>query len=110
MLYDAVALLLSEEGANLLKTHGPAKDFVCDAYAHCKFIAYTAPATALFDAAGLSDKMDDGFVALNGKRDAGVFVKAARALRLWSREPATKAADDPKPKPPGNAKAQRRTS
>jgi catalase len=104
VLYDAVALVLSEEGADLLKTHGPAKDFVNDAYAHCKFVAYTAAATALFDAVALSDKRDEGFILLNGKRDTDAFVKAARDLRLWTREPLTKAQDDPQPA--SNAKSQ----
>jgi len=98
VLYDAVALMLSEDGADMLKTHGPARDFVSDAFAHCKFIAYTAPAMALFETVALADKIDEGFVALNGKRDADVFIEAARALRLWTREPGTKAKDDPRPK------------
>ncbi len=98
VLYDAVALLLSESGADLLKSHGPAKDFVSDAFAHCKFVAYSPPALALFEAAAIGDKLDEGFFALKAKRDADGFIKAARALRLWTREPVTKAKDDPKPK------------
>ena len=99
VLYDAVALILSEEGADMLKTHGPAREFVSDAFAHCKFIAYAAPAMALFEAVALADKIDEGFIALNSKRDSDTFLKAARALRLWAREPGTKAKDDRRPKP-----------
>ena len=36
-----------------------------DAYAHCKFIGYTGDAAPLFEAAGLSRLMDDGFVSLD---------------------------------------------
>ncbi len=106
VLYDAVVLLFSEEGAELLKSHGPARDFVSDAYAHCKFIGYTPAAAALFEAVGLADKVDEAFISLNGKKDADAFVKAARQLRLWSREPSTKAKDDPRPKD-GNPKKRR---
>jgi len=98
VLYDAVALIVSDEGAALLKTHGPAKDFVSDAFAHCKFVAYSEAAVALFEAAAIADKRDEGFIALNHRRDVDAFIKAARALRLWSREPLTKAKDDPQPK------------
>ena len=40
VLYDAVAILASAEGAALLAADAAAKDFVTDAHAHCKFIAY----------------------------------------------------------------------
>ena len=42
MLFDAVAVLVSEEGAALLARDAAAKDFVTDAFGHCKFIAMTA--------------------------------------------------------------------
>ena len=98
VLYDAVALIMSEESARLLQTHTAAKDFVCDAYAHCKFIAYSPEVLPLFEAAALADKEDEGFVVLKSKKDAEAFIRAARALRLWTREPVTKAKDDSKPK------------
>ncbi len=97
VLYDAVVLLMSEEGAETVKSHGPARDFVCDAYAHCKFIGFTPAAGILFDACALGDKIDGGFIPLKGKQDPGAFVGAARALRFWAREPLTKAKDDPQP-------------
>ena len=53
VLYDAVVLLMSAEGAALLAADATAKDFVTDAHAHCKFIAYTPDAVALLDAAGV---------------------------------------------------------
>ncbi len=102
VLYDAVVLLLSPEGADSIKTHGPAKDFVNDAFAHCKFVGYTAPAMALFEAAALADKLDEGFIALDNKRAVDDFLAACRNLRLWEREPRTKAKDE-KPAPNGPA-------
>ena len=40
VLFDAVALILSEEGAERLTGEAAARDFVADAFAHCKFIAF----------------------------------------------------------------------
>jgi len=85
VLYDAVAVLTSSDGAEMLAKESTAKDFVNDAYAHCKFVAYTGSAMPLFDAAGSFP--DDGFFELTSKRDAGAFVEACRALRHWDREP-----------------------
>jgi catalase len=92
VLFDAVAIIVSDEGAELLKTHSPAKDFVSDAYAHCKYIAYTASAAPLLEAAGIADKLDDGCIALENKRSAASFIESCRALRFWEREPQTKMA------------------
>jgi len=85
VLYDAVAVLLSAEGAKLLCGEATAKDFVNDAFAHAKFIAYSAAAKALFDKAGLTD-MDAGMVLLKGPADAKAFVTQCRKLRFWARE------------------------
>jgi catalase len=90
VLYDAVALVVSEKGAALLAKDAPTKDFINDAFAHCKFIGYSVAANALFQGAGVRDKLDPGFVALEIQKDAGKFIKACRDLRFWDRE---KAAD-----------------
>jgi catalase len=90
VLYDAVALVVSEKGAALLAKDAPTKDFINDAFAHCKFIGYSVAANALFQAAGVRDKLDRGFVALKDQKDADKFIKACRDLRFWDRE---KAAD-----------------
>ncbi|MEY4952981.1 MAG: hypothetical protein RL299_1405, partial [Pseudomonadota bacterium] len=84
VLYDAVVLLVSDAGAALLAKDKPAKDFINDAFAHCKFIAHNAPAAALLKAAGVQP--DDGFVALKAAKDADTFIKACRDLRFWDRE------------------------
>jgi len=86
VLYDAVAVLASEAGALLLAKDKPAKDFVSDAFAHCKFIGYAPPAQALFEAAGLAAGLDEGCVTLTAAKDAAAFVEACAALRHWPRE------------------------
>ena len=44
VLYDAIAVIASTEGAALLAREATAKDFVSDAFAHAKFIAYSEAA------------------------------------------------------------------
>ncbi|MBI0434856.1 catalase [Roseomonas sp. KE0001] len=85
VLYDAVAVLPSAEGADLLAGEATARDFVTDAYAHAKFIAHTETAQPLFNKAGLTDP-DDGFIPLASAADAKAFVAACRTLRFWDRE------------------------
>ncbi|WP_232845787.1 catalase [Aurantimonas marina] len=92
LLYDAVAVLTSKDGADLLSKVAPAKDFVTDAFAHCKFIAYSPDAMALFEKAGIASDLDDGCVELGSANDAQGFIATCRALRHWEREPKVKAA------------------
>jgi catalase len=90
VLYDAVALLPSREGAALLAREATARDFVADAFAHCKFIGYTESALPLFAKAGVPEGLDDGFIALAGAEDCTKFVARCRLLRLWEREATVK--------------------
>jgi catalase len=85
VLYDAVALLPSEEGAKLLAKEPAARDFVADAFAHMKFIGHTAAAAILFEKAGIAENRDEGFIALKGKDDCSAFVAACRQVRFWKR-------------------------
>jgi catalase len=41
VLYDAAALLMAKQGHDQVANHPAARDFVADAFAHAKFIAYT---------------------------------------------------------------------
>ena len=86
VLYDAVALLVSAEGAAMLREDAPTKDFISDAFAHCKFIGYSTDAEVLLQAAGVSEKIDEGFLELAGKRDGAKFIGLCRDLRFWQRE------------------------
>ena len=91
VVYDAVAIIPSAKGVALLASHGPAKDFVTDAHAHCKFIGYSAAAQPLFDAAGVTPLMDAGYVTLDAKKTTSTnFIKTCRQLRHWDREPTVK--------------------
>ncbi len=62
----------------------PARDFVSDAFAHCKFIAYHA--MPLFDKAGVASDMDEGCFELRGAGEAKEFISACGRLRFWERE------------------------
>jgi catalase len=86
VLYDAVAVMPSAEGVENLVKNAAAKDFVSDAFAHLKFIAYVETAMPLFDKAGIAADLDEGCFTLNAPKDAEVFVKACRKLRRWDRE------------------------
>ncbi len=86
VLYDAVALLPSVEGAQRLATDPAARDFVNDAFAHCKFIAYGRAGTALLEACNLVPLLDEGVLPLAKPEDAAQFIKTCGALRFWPRE------------------------
>jgi catalase len=87
VLYDAVAIVASQQGARMLAMDAAAKDFVTDAFAHCKFIGLSAETLPLLAKAGLTDDLDDGCFALKSKADAKTFVSALAPLRFWAREP-----------------------
>ncbi|HUD95810.1 catalase [Sphingobium sp.] len=87
VLYDAVALVVSEEGAAMLAQDKTAKDFVNDAFAHGKFIAYTAEALPFMERAGIApEDHDEGLVELDKATAAKAFLDSCGALRLWERE------------------------
>ncbi|MEE9910023.1 catalase [Brucella intermedia] len=90
VLFDAVALALSEEAANRLIGESTARDFVADAFAHCKFIGFTAGAMPLLAKADIEPEMDEGLIPLDNARAATDFVASCRKLRLWAREDTVK--------------------
>jgi catalase len=90
VLFDAVALVLSKDGAAKLAGEAAARDFVADAFAHCKFIGYTAAAGPLLKKAGVAPDADEGMLALDGASAVAGFVERCRTLRLWAREKAVK--------------------
>ncbi len=85
VLFDAVAILASEDGAKVLLALPSARDFVADAYAHYKFIGFTAATKSLFAKAGLPPKPDKGFLPLEKRADVKTFLAACRNLRFWDR-------------------------
>jgi catalase len=78
-LFDAVAIVLSEEGCEALAREGAAVQFVMDAFGHLKAIGASEAARPLLDKAGV--KPDDGITGLGE-----AFIRAARQ-RFWDREP-----------------------
>ncbi|MGN6176893.1 MAG: catalase HPII, partial [Streptosporangiaceae bacterium] len=85
VLYDAVVVLASKQSVPMLAALPAARDFVTDAFAHCKFIGYAGDAAPLFEAAGLASLMDDGFISLN-EHSAADFISACATLRFWPRQ------------------------
>ncbi|MEA2835759.1 MAG: catalase [Bradyrhizobium sp.] len=90
VLYDAVALLPGKAAIDDLIQESTARDFVADAFAHCKFIGHTEAVMPLFEKAGIAEALDEGVIALKSSKDVAGFVKTLGKLRLWSREPAVK--------------------
>lgn len=91
VLFDAVVLILSDAGAERLTGEAAARDSVADAFAHCKFIGYSAAAAPLLAKAGVPlDHTDDGLVLLDSAKSVSGFVEACRKLRVWAREEAVK--------------------
>jgi catalase len=90
VLFDAVALILSEEGAARLTGEAAARDFVADAFAHCKFIGFTSGAIPLLQEAGVDANADEGLIGLDDPKAITSFIESCRKLRLWSREMAVK--------------------
>ncbi len=87
-LFDAVAVVASDEGAARLAAIGAARDFVSDAYGHLKAIAATPNLTDLFAKAGLKEAdLDDACVSLAKKADVDTFIAKASAGKFWQREP-----------------------
>ena len=84
VLYDAVAVVVSDDGAGQLAASPAARDFVTDAHAHAKVIGHSPAATALFEAAGITE-LDGGYVPLADAGNAKALVSACRALRYWER-------------------------
>jgi catalase len=81
VLFDAVAVILSGDGAKMLSKESAAIDFVRDAFGHLKAIAADEGGQALLKIANV--ETDDGVVDAKNK-DA--FITAAKT-RQWDREP-----------------------
>ncbi|MET0591906.1 MAG: catalase [Polyangiaceae bacterium] len=85
VFFDAVVLAPSEKGCAKLAREAAAIDWVRDAYGHLKVIGHLAAAAPLLERAGV--EIDDGVIALNNPKDLAAFVTAAKAGRIWKREP-----------------------
>ena len=81
-LFDAVAIIVSEEGCAALMQESAAVEFVMNAFGHLKAIGASKASQPLLDKAGVEP--DDGIVGIDGE-----FVKAA-AMRFYDREPSVR--------------------
>ncbi|MCJ8236709.1 catalase C [Peteryoungia algae] len=90
VLFDAVALLTSPEAMDDLVKEATARDFVADAFQHCKFIGYDPSAMPLLEKAGIADALDEGVIDLPGDQGLDGFVSSLGKLRVWGREPSVK--------------------
>lgn len=77
-IFDAVAVILSQEGCETLSREASAVQFVMDAFGHLKAVGASEAAKGLLEKAGV--QIDEGVTTL-GK----TFVAAARQ-RFWDRE------------------------
>jgi catalase len=80
VLFDAIAIILSDEGAKALSLESAAVDFVRDAFGHLKAIAADKGAQELLKTANIGH--DTSVVSANG---VSVFLAAAKT-RQWDRE------------------------
>lgn len=83
VLFDAVALLPTEQGAEALAKNPAVRDFVADAHAHCKFVGHLPAAAVLLKRAGV--EADGGYVDL-AATEPKAFFDALQPLRYWERE------------------------
>jgi catalase len=80
VLFDAVAVILSDEGAEALAKESAAIDFVRDAFGHLKAVAVDQGGQALLKAANVAQ---DAGILNSTNEDA--FITAAKT-RQWKRE------------------------
>lgn len=88
VLFDAVVVAVSEEGAAMLAKEAAAVAFVHDAFAHLKVIGATAGAKMLLEKAGVVE--DKGVVAMADEKTSKTFLETAAEGRIWSREPSVR--------------------
>lgn len=86
VIFDAVLLLTSEEGASELAEEAAAIDWVRDAFGHLKVIGFNRASASLLDKAGLSGMFDEGVVRIEDTAGIQRFCSAAKSHRIWDRE------------------------
>ena len=86
VLFDAVVVLVAPDHAEAVAALPGAKDFVSDAHAHQKFVAYTDAAAPLFAAAAIDPTSEPGYHRVDGTRkSADSFMQTCRQVRAWDR-------------------------
>jgi catalase len=87
ILYDSIALLISEGAMEEASRNALLKDAVNNAFFHNKFIAYTEHAVPLLKACAIDpSNADEGLVKVTGVADATAFMMVGRKKqRFWER-------------------------
>ncbi len=83
VLFDAVVVAPGAAAIPTLMLEAAAKQWVADAFAHCKIIGVVGAAQPLLDAAGV--KHDTGVIDLK-QHGIADFINTAKEGRLWARE------------------------
>ncbi len=87
VLFDAVAVIVAPDEVASIAALPGARDFVSDAHAHKKFVAYSAAATDVFVAAGVEADGAAGYQELdNTRKAADSFIEMCRHVRAWDRD------------------------
>jgi len=86
VLFDAVVVAPGAAALPTLMIESAAKQWVFDAYTHCKVIGVVGAAKPLLDAAGV--KPDEAVIDVTAGT-IGTFIDAAKEGRLWKREVVT---------------------
>jgi catalase len=86
VLFDAVAIVVAPQASKEIAKSPLAFAFVADAYAHCKFIAYTADARPLLERALAGSPLDGGCKQVETGIAAAQFAAQCAQLRFWARE------------------------
>jgi catalase len=100
VLFDAVIVAPSADGATTLTGDAAAIDWIRDAYGHLKAIGHVPAASELFGKAGIDLSGDDragddgagagGIADVAAARGLAAFLAAARRHRVWDREPSVR--------------------
>ncbi|WP_140987054.1 catalase [Asticcacaulis tiandongensis] len=100
VLFDFPVILTNGPGADKLSKLSPARDFVSDAFAHFKFVAYSPEAVQLIEKAGIIDDLDSGFIELEGSGALSGYFEKLPEIRYWAREKAMTALNGELPDAP----------
>jgi catalase len=89
VLFDAVVVAPSNEGAATLATQAVAIDWLRDAFSHLKVIGHASAARSFLELSGVV--IDAGVVEVGSVKSIAAFVAAAKGQRVWGREPNVRA-------------------
>jgi catalase len=86
VVFDAVALVAGDGGAPELAALPATRDFIADAFAHCKYIGYTSGAEGLIATALGDAELDAAVIEMDSAAAAKRFCDELGNLRAWDRE------------------------